>query len=264
MEEGVKKILIVDDEPEIMELTKRKLERAGYRIRHALNGLQALKVIRDEPVDLILLDVVMPEMNGFSFYKELMNDQDLCRTPVIVLTGRSGMEDTFLALGADNFLPKPFSGEVLLKKIEDALNKTADKGENHLNVLLAGSSRVFVENMSKLLETKRYEADFALTGQEILNKTVEFDPNTILIDVSLSDMPAHELIIMLRNLPRFKNKSILTYTYQSYREEKYGFPKIKYLAIQNEKEACRMAGASEYLGFINEASFLQVIIKYLR
>src|SRR5215472_11566085 len=106
-------ILAVDDEPLISRLVKVNLERAGYTVETALNGLEALEMLRSERPrpDLILLDMVMPYMDGFEFLRQIKADPDLEPIPVVWMTVRSRDADIIQgqASGAAHYLTKPIN-----------------------------------------------------------------------------------------------------------------------------------------------------------
>lgn len=102
------KILIAEDEEDIRELLSIHLEREGYEVFQAANGLEAIEFFYKEDIDLMLLDVMMPEMDGFKVLTKIRETSDI---PVIFLTARSEEEDKILGLGlgADDYVVKPFS-----------------------------------------------------------------------------------------------------------------------------------------------------------
>jgi two-component system KDP operon response regulator KdpE len=116
-------ILVVDDEPKILDLVRLTLEQAGFLVLEASNGYQALEKIREEMPDLVLLDVMMPDMHGFDVLKEIRN---LSNVPVIMLTVRSSEADKVrgLELGADDYITKPFSHKELVSRIRAVLRRT--------------------------------------------------------------------------------------------------------------------------------------------
>src|SRR3989338_7929460 len=97
------KILIVDDEQSLLEMMTLLLGRRGYQVRCASNGRIGLKLIKQQKPDLILMDVLMPEMDGLHFFQELKQNQQTADIPVLVMTGRVLMEDSFKALGVEDF-----------------------------------------------------------------------------------------------------------------------------------------------------------------
>ncbi|MDD5439491.1 MAG: response regulator, partial [Candidatus Omnitrophica bacterium] len=115
----VKKVLIVDDEPDVMKVVSFRLEKAGYGIVTAANGAIALAMIADAPPDLILLDLRMPVMDGYDVCNKLKGDETLKRIPVIVVTASSGgnIADMMNKTKADEYLIKPFDPDELLKKV---------------------------------------------------------------------------------------------------------------------------------------------------
>ena len=115
------KILIVEDETKFLELLKIRLEDNGYEVISANNGVEALEMVKTHKPHLIILDVLMPVMDGFKFYKELKKVPANLKIPVLIMTARGQMEDTFKEIGADEFLTKPVSAEVLLEKISKLL-----------------------------------------------------------------------------------------------------------------------------------------------
>jgi CheY-like chemotaxis protein len=113
-----KKILIAEDDRDVMFVLDEGLE--GYEIISAFDGNEAYSRIKEETPDLILLDIMMPELNGADLNKRLKNDAELKEIPVIIITGRTNMQGLFSAEGENRvsgFLEKPFTLEVLKKEI---------------------------------------------------------------------------------------------------------------------------------------------------
>ncbi len=120
-------VLIVDDEARIRDVLQYALQREGYQVLSAANGEQALQIVHNERVDLIILDVLMPELDGLSTCRRLREFSSL---PVIFLTSRSDEVDriTGLDLGADDYVTKPFSPRELLSRVRAVLRRS--KGVN--------------------------------------------------------------------------------------------------------------------------------------
>lgn len=126
MEQDMKsKILVVDDEPNIVEFLEIDLSGAGYEVITAYNGKEALKRVKEERPDLILLDVMMPELNGFRTCEILRKDVDNISIPIIMLTFKDEESDIAqaLELGADDYAIKPVKRNELFRKIESLLSK---------------------------------------------------------------------------------------------------------------------------------------------
>ncbi|MFL0195990.1 response regulator transcription factor [Clostridium sp. WILCCON 0269] len=123
------KILIVDDEEHICELIKFNLENNGYKTIVASDGVEALKIAKEERPKLILLDVMLPGMDGYDICKEIRRDESISSTPVIMITARGEEFDKVLGLelGADDYITKPFSVRELVARVKAILRRTMIK-----------------------------------------------------------------------------------------------------------------------------------------
>ena len=116
-----KKILLIDDEPEIVELIGNRLKANKYDVTTAADGLQGLERAKDYKPDLIILDVGMPNMDGYTFIQEFKKIDELRNIPIIILTAKTHVQGLFKSEGiADCFL-KPFDTLLLLSRIKDIL-----------------------------------------------------------------------------------------------------------------------------------------------
>jgi putative two-component system response regulator len=136
------KIMIVEDDPRSVKLMEAYLLPEGYEITRASDGFEALNKIEQEPVDVILLDVMMPNVNGYDVCKQLKADRNLRFIPIIMMTALTGKEDKIKGIeaGADEFVTKPVDREELLARIKSllkvkALNEQLEDAENVLYVL---------------------------------------------------------------------------------------------------------------------------------
>ena len=117
----MKKILIVDDEPDLVEGLQAFLEDNGYETCSASNGKEALKVLKSEKPDLVTLDLAMPEDTGTRFYRNITKDKEFKDTPVIVISGLAGRH--LAASHAFAVFEKPVNQEKLLAKIREAIGE---------------------------------------------------------------------------------------------------------------------------------------------
>ena len=120
-----KKILVVDDEPDALELLEYNLRQAGYIIMLAEDGRQALIKARNESPHLILLDLMLPEIDGLKVCKTLKQDKATCDIPIIMVTAKAAEIDRVLGLelGADDYVTKPFSPRELVLRVSNLLNR---------------------------------------------------------------------------------------------------------------------------------------------
>jgi len=118
-----KRILIVDDDPEVVKLFSFVLKRAGYEIETALGGEVALHQIRQSPPDLIVLDVMMPGLDGYEVTRQLRAQPDTAAVPIVMLTARAlpSEQVTGILAGATSYLVKPVTPSVLVKTVQEIL-----------------------------------------------------------------------------------------------------------------------------------------------
>jgi two-component system alkaline phosphatase synthesis response regulator PhoP len=115
-----KKILIVEDEAEIAQLVKLYLEKDGFQTTIANTGVEGLKLIKTDRPDMVILDLMLPEMDGLEVCKKIRNAPDTALLPVLMLTAKAEESDTIigLELGADDYVTKPFSPKVLVTRVK--------------------------------------------------------------------------------------------------------------------------------------------------
>ena len=124
-------ILAVDDEVNILELLRFKLAKEGYRVITATEGRQALKCAREEKPDLIILDIMLPGMDGFEVCRLLKADRETAGIPVIMLSARGDVTDKVvgLELGAEDYITKPFSPREVLARVKVHLRRKAQAAD---------------------------------------------------------------------------------------------------------------------------------------
>jgi two-component system phosphate regulon response regulator PhoB len=148
-------ILVVEDEPDIQDLICHHLKREGFTTLRAATGNEALNLIQEQHVDLILLDLMLPGKSGIEVLKTLRFSWSKTDLPVIIVSARTDESDiiTGLELGADNYLPKPFSPKVLVANVKALLRRTS---QAHLETQEPVSKQLQVGNL--IMDTSRYEA----------------------------------------------------------------------------------------------------------
>ena len=158
------KILVVEDEKELSRLLKYNLEKDGFRVFTALDGEAGLALFRKERPDLLLLDVMIPKLDGYGILKIVRAES---KTPVMMLTARKDEVDRVLGLelGADDYVTKPFSVREVLARVKAILRRVGDLGQSPaVSVLRVGELEVDVE---------RYETK--VKGKLLVLTTKEFD-----------------------------------------------------------------------------------------
>ena len=131
---GHKKILIVEDEQDILDLITLYLEKEGFRTVSAKTGTEGLRQVKQEKPDLVVLDLMLPEIDGLEICKRLRAAPDTALLPIIMLTAKAEESDTVigLALGADDYVTKPFSPKALVARIKALLRRLERKPDENL------------------------------------------------------------------------------------------------------------------------------------
>lgn len=124
------KILIIEDEKDIIELVEYNLEREGYHVSAAKSGEEALNLLKTEKPDLVILDLMLPGMDGLEICRIIKQDPKGMNLPIIMLTAKSEEADVVVGLqmGADDYVTKPFSPKVLLARVKALLRRISEKG----------------------------------------------------------------------------------------------------------------------------------------
>ena len=131
-----KKILIVDDEPDIVDLVSYNLKKDGFRVTTATDGEAALQKIRKDRFDLVVLDLMLPGIQGVELCRMIRNDPKTADTPIIMLTAKGEEVDRVIGLesGADDYMTKPFSSRELIARIKAVLRRTGEKATTERSV----------------------------------------------------------------------------------------------------------------------------------
>jgi two-component system, OmpR family, alkaline phosphatase synthesis response regulator PhoP len=147
-------VLAVEDEEDILELVRYNLEKEGYRVTGVLSGEEAMRAARSQPPDLIVLDLMLPGMDGLTVCRELKQDAKTRDLPIVILTAKGEEADIVagLELGADDYVTKPFSPRVLLARIRAVLRRrrtepaaASDSLEIHGMVIHPGRHEVLIQ-----------------------------------------------------------------------------------------------------------------------
>ncbi len=115
----ITRVLIAEDEPHIVESLSFVLQRSGYEVSSVLDGESAMTRLRSDPPDMVILDVMLPKLNGFEVLKRLKSDPALRSIPVIILTAKGQSQDRRMAeeIGVDGFMTKPFSNREIVDEV---------------------------------------------------------------------------------------------------------------------------------------------------
>ena len=219
-----KKILVVEDEPDIAQLVKLYLEKEGFHTNIAQSGGEALKRIKSEHPDLLILDLMLPEIDGIEVCKKIRNMPDTALLPIIMLTAKAEESDTIigLELGADDYVTKPFSPKALVARVK-ALFRRLERTDNpkqssfsfgplfmdlsRHEVTLKGKEVALTAKEFGLLEQLLHHPGRVLTRDVLLNAVWGYDyyGTTRTVDVHIRRLklkipPLNDAIISIKSL----------------------------------------------------------------
>jgi Response regulators consisting of a CheY-like receiver domain and a winged-helix DNA-binding domain len=178
------KVLVVDDEQKIREVIKEYAEWNGYEVTEATNGMEAVDYCKEEDFDVIVMDVMMPKLDGFSTVKEIKKFKDI---PVIMLSARAEEYDKLFAfeVGVDDYMIKPFSPKELMARIAVILTRSAPQ-ENTEDKLVEGgliinllAREVTLDGEKAVLTPKEYD----LLVYLVQNKNIALSRDVLLSDI---------------------------------------------------------------------------------
>jgi signal transduction histidine kinase/DNA-binding response OmpR family regulator len=197
-----KSVLVVDDDPNIRSLLQQELTEQGYTVRLAEDGRKALACIREEIPGLVILDVMMPEMNGFDVAAVLKNDPATMHIPIIILSIVEDKERGF-RLGVDRYLTKPIDTASLFHEIDTLL----DQGKSKKKVMVVDEDASTIRTLTDVLETRGYHV-VESNGSELVSKAVLSKPDIIILNSLLS---SDEAVRALRFEKGMENVLFLIY-----------------------------------------------------
>lgn len=126
------KILVIDDEKDIVELIAYNLEKEGFSVLKAYDGEEALRIVKEQRPDLLILDLMLPKISGLDVCKSIRNNPATARTPIIMLTAKADEVDKIVGLemGADDYITKPFSVKELIARVRALLRRMRDSDKD--------------------------------------------------------------------------------------------------------------------------------------
>jgi len=195
---GEKTVLIVDDDAPIRELLRHELAADGYKVIEAADGMEGVNKAKESSPDLIILDVMMPQMNGFDAAAVLKNDPLTMHIPIVILSIVEDKERGY-RLGIDRYFNKPVNTEELLREIGILISEGVSKKK----VMVVDENESTAMTLKEVLETTGYSVVSACNGKECVEKAISEKPDMIIIDTLLPD--THDIVKTLRFKKGFEN-----------------------------------------------------------
>jgi signal transduction histidine kinase/CheY-like chemotaxis protein len=196
-------VIVVDDDANIRELLLQELTEAGYRVLLAANGREGVAIVRRERPDLIVLDVMMPEMNGFDVAAVLKNDPQTMDIPIVILSIVQDRDRGF-RLGVDRYLTKPIDTDLLFKEVGALI----EQRKSHKRVMVVDEDASTVRTLTDVLTSRGYSVVEA-RGDDLMERAVATQPDIILLN-SLSSARS-DAAQMLRFEKGMENVLFLVY-----------------------------------------------------
>ena len=196
-------MLVVDDDANIRELLLQELTEAGYRVLLAANGREGVAIVRRERPDLIVLDVMMPEMNGFDVAAVLKNDPQTMDIPIVILSIVQDRDRGF-RLGVDRYLTKPIDTDLLFREVGALIEQT----KSHKRVLVVDEDASTVRTLTDVLTSRGYSVVEA-RGDDLMERAMAMQPDIILLN-SVSSARS-DAVQMLRFEKGMENVLFLVY-----------------------------------------------------
>jgi len=250
----IKNILLAEDDRGTAIVVKSQLEARDYRVFTAANGIEALKILSIQPIDLLITDVVMPKMDGVDLYAAVKNDPKKSHLPIIIVTDKDIFKESFASLGVTNFVEKSTDLNALLEKIS-SIEKDASAIKKFPKILISGTQKNVLDQMKTALKAMPYLVTVAQTSDDILSKALIMKPHAIVLDVLFQDnASAPELIRALRCFSSLGQTKIITYAFFP---EDLGIDVESVESIKIAMSQCTQAGCDLYIGRFNQSFFLE-------
>jgi signal transduction histidine kinase/CheY-like chemotaxis protein/HAMP domain-containing protein len=199
-------ILIVDDEKSTHDLLERELSSAGYDIMHAAGGREGLKLAKQARPDVITLDIIMPDLDGWSVLKALKADPDLCDIPVVLVTIMRD-RDLGFALGAADYITKPLDRDVLMRVVGRHV-----RGDGRAQVLVVDDDAKTRDMLRRTLQKAGCRVAEAANGSEAIEALERAKPALILLDLMMPGMDGFEVLERLHGDQAWREVPVIIVT----------------------------------------------------
>ena len=204
----MKKVLVVDDEKAIVQMLSMNLKSFGYNVIAAYDGYEALDILNYEKVDVILLDIMMPDMDGIEVCNRIKSNPETRVIPIIMVSAKTQIEDKVLGLnnGADDYLIKPFDIQELRSRIDAAIRQV-ETIKNQQSSLKKGNINIDLNNFRVLCASN--ELDLTITEFKILSELLKTD----------KALNKDFLTNLIYGNDLFQNKRVLDVSYKEFKEK---------------------------------------------
>ncbi len=181
------KILVVDDEVNILELVKFNLAGSGFKPAAAESGEEALEILKNDQIDLVILDVMLPGIDGWEVLRRIKSEPALNRMPIIMLTAKNAEIDKVVGLeiGADDYVTKPFSTRELVARVKALLRRSVEPKDNDQDDEILKAADLVIDLSEYKVSRNGVRLDFTLKEFELLRILVQNEGKVLTRDVLL-------------------------------------------------------------------------------
>lgn len=253
---------MVEEKMDIVQKAHDRLSQAGFELLAAHDGRQGFQLARDKAPDLIITDAFVPVMSGFELCKAIKLNADTKSIPIVVMTEKHRMEDSFMFLGIKDFLSKPLSLDELESVVRNKLNLSQLLKQQKTKILINGRPEVLSSCEQLLNSTPHWNGFFSYNSDSFLRDAVRYSPEVIFMDLLMPEISSDEMVNKLKLIPELKNTVILTYYTSTSTSRDPIAVQAQMIEVQYLKRMTQEAGVKEYLGPFNPATFLNLINIY--
>ena len=217
-------IMVVDDEPELVEMLKLRLQTQGeYDVETAFDGVEALEKLQTIEPDLIVLDIMMPKMNGIEFYNKVLGKEGIPKYPILVLTARADLAELFKEMFVSGFITKPFDDVHFMDEINAVISRKFPEqfqfparffpfkeGQAPKVAIIEDDYKKFTAISSTFIGAG-YTVYAERSGMAAIERIILEPPDIILVDLGLADLRGDLVLRKFRQMPKLVNVIKIVY-----------------------------------------------------
>jgi len=201
-------VLVIDDDPAVHEIVGHALKKQGLNMVSAMNGAEGLRLAKECRPLAIILDLIMPEMDGWEVLRQIKHEPELKETPIIISTVDDTTLKAKLAMGVDDYLLKPINSKLL----ETNLNRYRPEGSKQFSMMIVDDDPEARSSILRMAEKQGCEVSEAGNGKEALEKLYGCRPDLILLDLVMPEMNGFEFVQHFRKNEKWRDIPLIVLT----------------------------------------------------